>query len=52
MVDYEEKRLFQITEDGKIKRTTEYEAKPAHAILFGSNVLVVSRVGGINFHKL
>jgi hypothetical protein len=52
MVDYQKKRLFQITKGEKMKRTIEYESKPAHATLFGLNRLVVSRTGGVNFHKL
>jgi len=52
IVDYEKKRLFQITKDEKMKRTIEYESKPAHATLFGPNLLVVSRTSGVNFHEL
>ncbi len=52
IVDYEKKRLFQITKDEKMKRTIEYESKPAHATLFGPNLLVVSRTGGVNCHEL
>jgi hypothetical protein len=51
VVDYETKRLLHITRDGKLKVTTPYDTIPYCANLF-ANMLVVSRKGGVNFHKL
>ncbi len=51
VTDYETKRLLHVTKDGKLKRTISYDPTPGCASLF-SNMLVVSRTGGINFHKL
>jgi hypothetical protein len=52
VADYETERLLHITRDGKIKTTTPYKAIPYSVTLFNANILVVSRSGGINFHKI
>jgi hypothetical protein len=51
VADYETKRLLHITKDGKLKTKIEYDAIPYSASLF-ANMLVISRKGGVNFHKL
>jgi hypothetical protein len=51
VVDYETKRLLQITKDGKLKATIPYDAIPYRANLF-ANMLVLIRNGGLNFYKL
>jgi hypothetical protein len=51
VADYETKRLLQITKDGKLKTTMEYNSIPYGANLF-ANMLVVSTNDGVNFHKL
>jgi hypothetical protein len=51
VTDYETKRLLHITKDGKLKATIKYDDNPYRVNLF-ANMLVVSRKGGVNFHKL
>jgi hypothetical protein len=52
VADPEKGRLLQITEDGKIKKTIEYDPRPYHVNLFGPHTIAISRNGGINLHKL
>ncbi|CAF3657188.1 unnamed protein product [Rotaria socialis] len=52
VVDYETKRLLQITKEGKIKKITQYHQQPIHALLFDENKLVVSTVATVNLHKI
>ena len=51
VIDYETKRLLQITKDGKLKTTVPYDAVPWTANIF-QNKLVVSTNHEVNFHKL
>jgi hypothetical protein len=51
VIDYETKRLLHVTEDGKLKATIPHDPIPYCANIFG-NMLVVSRIGGIDLHKL
>ena len=51
VVDYETRRLLHITRDGKLKTTIPYDGTPYSATIF-ANILVISRVGGIDFRKL
>ena len=51
IVDYETKRLLQITKDGKLKMTVPYDKTPYFAHLF-ANGLTVSTMNGVNCHKL
>jgi len=52
IADYETERLLHITGDEKIKKSTPYKAIPYCVTLFNANILVVSRSGGINFHRI
>jgi hypothetical protein len=51
VTDYETKRLLHITKDGKLKATIKYDDNPYRVNLF-ANMLVVSTIDGLNFHKL
>jgi len=51
VIDYEKERLLHITKDGKLKATIKYDPNPYRANLF-ANMLVVSTIDGLNFHKL
>jgi hypothetical protein len=52
VADYETERLLHITKEGKIKRTTSYNAIPYCVTLFNTTILAVLRSGGINFHRI
>ncbi len=52
IADYETERLLHITGDEKIKKSTPYKAIPYCVTLFNANILVVSRSGGIKFHRI
>jgi hypothetical protein len=49
--DSDNRCLLHITETGQVKTKISYNAIPYRANLF-ANMLVISRKGGINFHKL
>lgn len=50
VVDYENGRLLQITKDGKIKKTKQYQPSPYRAILFDLDKLVVSTMNSVYLH--
>lgn len=52
VMDYETKRLLHVTKDGKLKTTIPYNKPPHHAQLFASDILAISTIQGINFHKI
>jgi hypothetical protein len=52
IVDSNTSRLFQITIDGKIKSSCFYDPVPCCACLFGSDLLAISTLQGVNIHKL
>jgi hypothetical protein len=51
VTDHETKRLLHVTKNGKLKTTIPYDGIPYYANIF-ANMLVVSKNGGVNFHKL
>ncbi|CAF5004586.1 unnamed protein product [Rotaria sp. Silwood1] len=52
VVDYETGRLFQITKDGEVKRTTEYYPAAGRTSLFGINKLAVATGDDVNLHVI
>ncbi|CAF3199423.1 unnamed protein product [Rotaria socialis] len=52
VADYQNRRLLHVEKDGKVKTIIPYDLIPCHVVLFGSNLLAVSRKNGINFHRL
>jgi hypothetical protein len=52
IVDSNSSRLFQITTDGKIRSSCYYNPVPCCACLFGSDILAISTLQGVNIHKL
>ncbi len=52
VADHENGRLLHITKDGEMKKTIEYNPPPNRICLFRSNILVISKLGGVNFHNL
>ena len=51
VLDYETKRLLQVTKDGRLKTTVPYDKTPHYARIF-ANRLIISATNGINCHKL
>jgi hypothetical protein len=51
VIDHGTKRLLHVTKNGKLKTTIPYDGIPYYANIF-ANMLVVSKNGGVNFHKL
>ncbi|CAF4005169.1 unnamed protein product [Rotaria sp. Silwood2] len=52
IVDYETERLVQITKDGKIKKTVQYDSTPCRAVLFDLNTLAVLTVDDARLHTV
>lgn len=52
IVDSNTSRLFQVTMDGKLKSSCYYNPIPCCACLFGDDLLAVSTLQTVNFHKI
>lgn len=52
IVDSNSSRLFHITMDGKLKSAAHYSPVPCSASTFGSDLLAVSTLNGINIHRV
>ncbi|UJR32859.1 hypothetical protein I4U23_020320 [Adineta vaga] len=52
IVDGNTSRLFQLTMDGKIKSTNQYNPIPCCASLFGTDLLAISTFQGITLHRV
>ncbi|UJR34120.1 hypothetical protein I4U23_021527 [Adineta vaga] len=52
VVDWNTSNLFHISNEGKLKLTCDYNPSPSCAAMFGTNILIISTVDGINLHKL
>jgi hypothetical protein len=52
MADYENQRLWHITNDGQIKTMMEYHGIPYRICRFGPTILAVATDNELNLHKL
>ncbi|CAF1154962.1 unnamed protein product [Rotaria sordida] len=52
VIDWNTSNLYHISNDGKLKSTCDYNSSPSCATMFGTNMLVISTIDGINLHKL
>ena len=52
IIDWNTSNIYQISHDGKLKLTHDYHPSPSCAAMFGTNLLAISTVDGINLHKL
>lgn len=52
MNDQESNEILHITKDGKLKSSFEYKESPLYATMFGSDVIAISTIKGVNFHRL
>jgi len=52
VTDHVKSHLIHITSDGKMKVMCAYNPMPVYPCMFGSDILAVVTVKGINFHKL
>jgi len=52
VADFDNQRLFHITNQGKLKTTYTYNTQPWYINLFNQNILVISTRNSVNFHKL
>ena len=52
IIDSNSSRLLQISMDGKIKSSSNYNPAPSCACLFGSDILAISTLQGVNIHQV
>jgi hypothetical protein len=52
VVDFTDGRLLHITTDGKMKQAIKYKAIPYHITLFTPDMLAISTMPSVNFHKI
>lgn len=52
IIDSNTSRLLQISMDGKIKSSSHYNPAPSCACLFGSDILAISTLQGVNIHQV
>jgi archaellum component FlaC len=52
LLDHNNSRLIHVTENGNIKSTVVYNARPENAILFDSDILAIKTEKCWNFHKI
>ncbi|CAF2542449.1 unnamed protein product [Rotaria sp. Silwood2] len=52
IIDWNTSNLYHISNDGKLKSTCDYNPSPSCATMFGTNMLVMSTIDGVNLHKL
>lgn len=52
VTDWNTSNLHYISNDGKLKLTSEYNTSPFCGTMLGTNIFVISTIDGINLHKV